>query len=415
VFITHGPVAPDSPFFAGRLAELARMEAWLAYAHYVGAVLGARQTGKTSLLLKLRHRLQAKYSFVYVDLEAIHGAGVTECFAYLAEEMVEQLGHPPSPAAAPGDSRNFLAFLRGLAQRGQAVRIVLLLDEVGALPPATAIKLAHTIRSVFTSRHVRPEYRRYVFVLAGATDLLHLTTGVSSPLKNVTDSVYLTDLAQAEADDLLQQGFQLAGADLPLPISARLYHWTRGHPYLTQLLATSLLACPSPLTEATVDRVVEQLLQSEDRNLPYLFKMLASDHAALWPLTRSILAGQEVPFSRSSHLVAELELLGLIRNENGRCRIRNPFYQEAVHRQLIPIDGDGDQVVTLVKLRRILSDYFSEGDLRDLCFDMAIDYEDLPGQNKTDKARELVVYCQRRGRINELIHICRQFRPNAFN
>ena len=57
--------------FAGRAAELRRMETWLPNTHCVGAVLGARQTGKTSLLLKLRHAMRSKYAFVFVDFEAV--------------------------------------------------------------------------------------------------------------------------------------------------------------------------------------------------------------------------------------------------------------------------------------------------------------------------------------------------------
>ena len=51
MFVTQGPIDPGSSLFTGRGAELKRMETWLANANCVGAVLGARQTGKTSLLL----------------------------------------------------------------------------------------------------------------------------------------------------------------------------------------------------------------------------------------------------------------------------------------------------------------------------------------------------------------------------
>jgi hypothetical protein len=65
------------------------------------------------------------------------------------------------------------------------------------------------------------------------------------------------------------------------------------------------------------------------------------------------------------------------------------------------------------KLRRILLSSFNESELRDLCFDLRVDYDNLPGQSKADKARELVAYFDRRGRIAELIKVCYQLRPNA--
>ncbi len=91
MFVTHGPVPPESRLFVGRAAELKRLGAWLSDVHCVGAVLGARQTGKTSLLLKLRHAFRDKYGFTFVDLQGVEGAQTDDCFNYIAEQMVEQL------------------------------------------------------------------------------------------------------------------------------------------------------------------------------------------------------------------------------------------------------------------------------------------------------------------------------------
>ena len=65
-------------------------------------------------------------------------------------------------------------------------------------------------------------------------------------------------------------------------------------------------------------------------------------------------------------------------------------------------------------LRNTLVTYFSDSELRDVCFDLGIDYENLGGDAKAGKARELVVYCQRRNRLAELEDACRRLRPHAF-
>ncbi len=65
------------------------------------------------------------------------------------------------------------------------------------------------------------------------------------------------------------------------------------------------------------------------------------------------------------------------------------------------------------KLRLTLDKYFNEGELRNLYFDMNVDYEGLPGESKSDKARELVAYCERRQIIPDLVAKCRQLRPNV--
>jgi hypothetical protein len=66
----------------------------------------------------------------------------------------------------------------------------------------------------------------------------------------------------------------------------------------------------------------------------------------------------------------------------------------------------------LVQLRRVLVDYFDEGELKTLCFDLGVEYEVLPGQGKANKARDLVIYLQHRGRIPELVKRVQQLRPN---
>ena len=66
----------------------------------------------------------------------------------------------------------------------------------------------------------------------------------------------------------------------------------------------------------------------------------------------------------------------------------------------------------LTELRLVLMTHFDEGELRTLCFDLGIDYGDLVGEGKGDKARELVGYFKRRGRISELVEKIKEVRPD---
>ncbi len=53
----------------------------------------------------------------------------------------------------------------------------------------------------------------------------------------------------------------------------------------------------------------------------------------------------------------------------------------------------------LVLLRQILTARFDEGELQTLCFDLGVDYNSLPGDDKANKTRELVEYVERRDRM----------------
>ncbi|HWQ13691.1 MAG TPA: hypothetical protein VNL77_12880 [Roseiflexaceae bacterium] len=66
----------------------------------------------------------------------------------------------------------------------------------------------------------------------------------------------------------------------------------------------------------------------------------------------------------------------------------------------------------LTALHRLLSERLSEEELRTLCFDLQVDYEDLPGKGKAGKARELLLYLTRRRRIAELRTYGRRMRPD---
>ena len=69
--------------------------------------------------------------------------------------------------------------------------------------------------------------------------------------------------------------------------------------------------------------------------------------------------------------------------------------------------------IDLPKLRRNLVAYFNKGELRDLCFDLGVDYESLEEQTRKGMARELVAHCERHEHIDKLLTICRQLRPNV--
>jgi hypothetical protein len=64
------------------------------------------------------------------------------------------------------------------------------------------------------------------------------------------------------------------------------------------------------------------------------------------------------------------------------------------------------------QLRDVLSSRFDFEELRTFCFDMNVDFDSLPGEGKAAKARELVAYMQRRGRLPELVAAIRRTRPD---
>jgi hypothetical protein len=67
--------------------------------------------------------------------------------------------------------------------------------------------------------------------------------------------------------------------------------------------------------------------------------------------------------------------------------------------------------IDVKQLRQRLADTFSLDELQTLCFELDIEYEDIPGVRLEDKTRELVLYCRRRNLLIPLLHYCQKVRP----
>ena len=67
----------------------------------------------------------------------------------------------------------------------------------------------------------------------------------------------------------------------------------------------------------------------------------------------------------------------------------------------------------LIRLRELLSDSFNLEELRLLCFDLGLDYENLAGGTKGMKAQNLITYLQRRGKLQRLLDVVKSQRPNV--
>lgn len=67
----------------------------------------------------------------------------------------------------------------------------------------------------------------------------------------------------------------------------------------------------------------------------------------------------------------------------------------------------------LTQLRQLLAKRFSDGELRTLCFDLGVEYDDLPGQGKADKTRELVTYMNQHDRLADLVRVGQGSRPDV--
>ena len=349
-FSTKGPLDPvkdkDTLIERRELWQIVRL-ATQASVYGYAAVLSPRQTGKTTLLYHARSILsQQDCGVAYVDLSPLENRDEESCYEFVCKQILadlegqlrlsraarEQLEEVTNPIA-------FRAFLKEVAERARPSRLVIMLDEVKAIPASISSAFFGTIRSVFTSRRKESEqiFEKYVFVLAGANELYDLTSGENSPL-NICEKIYLHDL---EAGDVwkLVSGLQRTGCRISRKASDYLYAQTRGHPYLTQRICSILELRQAPaLTVPAIDEAIAEILRGDD-NLEHVTRQLSRDAKARAVAHKLVAGEHEVPFSRVNPTISRLEMIGVVA-DGASCSVRNPIYEAAL-RSYFDVAGRG--------------------------------------------------------------------------
>ena len=64
------------------------------------------------------------------------------------------------------------------------------------------------------------------------------------------------------------------------------------------------------------------------------------------------------------------------------------------------------------ELRQAIVEHFGDSDIKALCFDLGVDYDELPGDTKTEKVISIIEYFSRLNQVPVLIAYCSRHRPN---
>jgi len=108
----------------------------------------------------------------------------------------------------------------------------------------------------------------------------------------------------------------------------------------------------------------------------------------------------------AAEIAACFTLSLLAGDTNRRAPSRESSAMDSTRRPLIGgIDARG--------LRFMLTELFDLGELRTLAFDLNVDWEDIPGRTKPEKAVELIEYLRRRSRLADLLTAIDRERPHV--
>jgi hypothetical protein len=358
IYKTTGPLDydKDRPVYVEReeREEILR-EVRRPYVESYLALLGPRQTGKTTLLFRVYRDLKrAGEPVAFLDLSAYRVESVIQSYAHAALKIWEELqdvlvapGKLHAVAATVESPIGFREFLLELAKGCRGARILVLLDEVG--PFMSSLGFFETLRSISASggRESERAFKKYLFVFAGTVDLQQLTTGQNSPLANVCKPLYLDGFGLPGTVQLVRNLEQIVPIDDD--VATLVHEYTRGHPYLTQRLCALMEREVQSLREGaferitrqSVERAVDRMLEG-DENLRYIMLQLERYPQAGELLRQMMTEGLAVPFSLVDPRVARLFVMGAVRRETvaqeangaGRerswCAVCNPIYERSL-------------------------------------------------------------------------------------
>jgi AAA+ ATPase superfamily predicted ATPase len=455
-----GPPVQDPEFFFGREHELAIMKDTITHLapglRQSMAVVGPRRIGKTSLLYQLVRRLEptpnatalmsteqigSRSSLVLTQeiLSVLH-TGIQDKHADIQVRLDLLEGPPPS------GERIYQTFQRDMRRLNDALAArkrpaaVLMIDEVEGLLDFGGMR----VLGVF--RHLAQSLPYVLFVVAGSDRLYYLINDTTSPFFNVFKTITVAPLPEESARAMIQEPARDAHLRFEPAAVDEVVRLSGGVPYLVNMIChyaveRVLTNNGSTVTLQQIEAARRHILANEHGYFLYIWQRAQSIEKVIL-YTLAVVQGartvenvaddvEETIHVRQAVVQIKEYLTELVQrqilrqDEAGRYgfndRLLPVWLRENLTESQVVEESRGD-VATLepevspdglkAELHKSLISFFDTSELYSLCFDLGINYDDLPGEGKAQKARELILYLERHSRIPELLEISRRLRPH---
>ncbi len=236
-----GTIPIDSPFYVER--EVDRLaEATLQSGHAVVIIKGYRQSGKSSLLLRLHsHGIEEGRRSCYLNFQALDERSARDSRAFfrqLAWMMVEELDSDVNPDDYLSEKMPTTLGLTHFVQDAVLARsesvVQILFDEVDLVFGAESLRthFFSIIRAWHNHSAYEPNWRKLRLVLSHSTDSALWIADVRQSPFNVGISHMLADFDLLHIADLNRRYGQPLRNDVEI---RRLAQLIGGHPYLVRL------------------------------------------------------------------------------------------------------------------------------------------------------------------------------------
>jgi hypothetical protein len=316
----------------------------------------ARQSGKTTFLIDLVHRLNEKNECyaIYCSLESVQKIdepekGIQAIINAIKKSIKYHHYFPKKDFFSNVDYNNgystVLVDMLSYLCINLDKPLVLLFDEVDCLSNGTLISFLRQLRDGYVNRSTIPFVSSIGLIgMRNIRDYKiriredHDTLGSASPFNIVTEVFTLNNFSVDEIKSLLAQHTKQTGQNFSDAVVKKIFAYTQGQPWLVNAVVREIIVNILKSDElqaikpSHVRQSVQTIIERRDTHIDSLLERL--NEGRVQRILTPVITGEAAGFDMTDDDYQYVIDLGLIRTDQGKISILNPIYEDVIIRKL---------------------------------------------------------------------------------